>query len=786
MGNRISLFESLGQAKSRKRIAFDINLLPMNLSEGRNIGKLSGLFLFTAPSKRVENSRQSDVFIVLFHVDNTDIPDAQMQEWGEVLSSAYFASRGSLTMGVNAAVKALSDHIAKMKKGSIMPVIFINIAILRDKTLLAAHAGPVNTTVISSNHVQNFCDSASLPLQLKTNELSFFTSEVRSEDIILLCPYVPNDWTNASIMEVTGDSPLNAIRFLLDRSGGNLKAAVIQLKTGSGNISFRTKTAITTNIRPEFENKIENPEDRKRRSSGVVSRSGTAAEQYGPEKPLLRKKKSADFFGDPEEKAPESVSKDEQSQSDPDKNDPSVLTGERELPGSDSLGFRFKELPSTPEELSPFQEDIPQDTQNNNDTIQPLQNRKQKPKGGFNFGRLFLVLLCGLLIPIIVISFLFFVYSGRSKNQIQREKLAISVNAAQGALKETDLKKQESLWTEALTYAEQALSYGSSQAASTLRQESLLRLDSINGGISTVYNRANQAVLPQGLNITEIAASGQYTYALDSTSGSVFRFVISGSGLALDNTFSCTPGVYKELNNEKDSIKVGPLVDFAVLPAGNPHSFVLAGVDSDANILYCSGFKANQAGKLIRPETEKFSINAVTLSENALYILDTQASAVWEYIYSKADGFSFEPSNFYGSYSPYLSDVIDFTMYKDYAYYLKANGTLLLCDYTGYRPDCRTITDMENDEGTASIDLSLHRFKKIITNSSPDNSIYIMDGRLQTILNLSVKGNFIRYIVPNRSSENLTQSAEATGFGITGQNRLLWSYKNDLYIGNMP
>ena len=785
MGNGISFFESLGQPAGRKRIGFDINLLPMNLSEGRNIGKLSGLFLFTAPSKKVENSRQTDVFIVLFHVDNTDIPEAQMQEWGEVLSAAYFAARGSLTMGVTAAVKALSDHIAKMKKGPIMPVIFINIAILREKTLLAAHAGPVNTTVISSNHVQNFCDPASLPLQLKNNELSFFTSEVRSEDIILLCPYVPSDWTNTSIMEVTGDSPLNAIRFLLDRSGGNLKAAVIQLKTGTGHISFRTKTAITTNIRPEFENKIEPPMDRMRRSSEVVTRSDMTGGPYGPEKPLLRKKKTAEFFGDPEaEKPGDSNSDTDQTGSEQDNND-SALTGKNELPGSDSLGFRFRELPSTPEEEEHPLEEIRSDPDKNDIPEQPIPGKKRKAKGGFNFGRLFLVLLCGLLIPVIVISVLFFVYSGRSKNQIQRENLAIAVNAAQGALKESDPQKQESLWTEALTYSDQALSYGSSQAAGTLRQQSLQRLDSINGGISTVYSHANQAVLPQGLNITEIAASGQYTYALDSTSGSVLRFVISGSGLALDSTFSCTPGVYKELNNDKDSIKVGPLVDFAVLPAGNPHSFVLAGIDSDANILYCSGFKANQAGKLIKPATEKFTIDAVALSENALYVLDTQASAVWEFIYSKADGFSFEPSNFYGSYSPYLSDVIDFTMYKDYAYFLKANGTLMLCDYTGYRPDCRTITDMQNDEGTASIDLSLHRFRKIMVNSSPDNSIYIMDARLQSLLNLSVKGNFIRYIVPNRSSGEI-HSADATGFGITGQNRLLWAYKNDLYIGYMP
>ena len=288
------------------------------------------------------------------------------------------------------------------------------------------------------------------------------------------------------------------------------------------------------------------------------------------------------------------------------------------------------------------------------------------------------------------------------------------------------------------------------------------------------------------MNITEIVPSGQYTYALDSTNGSVFRFVASGNGLALDNSFSCTPGTYKELGKDNSNIQVGALKDFVILPSGNPHSFVLAGVDANANVLYCSGFAANQAGKLIKPETEKFMIKALAFSNNSMYVLDTQASAVWEFLFSSSDGFSFDPANFYGSYSPYLSDVVDFAMYKEYAYYLKSNGTLLICDYTGYRPDCQTITDVSSSDGSAQIDLSLHQFSKILLNNSPDNSLYIMDAKLQTLLNLSVKGNFIRYIVPNRTIEDISQFALATGFGITGQNRLLWGYKNDLYIGNMP
>lgn len=787
----MGLFNSFNKQITPRQGSFDINLLPMNLSEGRNIGELSGLFLCTAP-KKAENSRQGDIFIVLFHIDNMKIPEPQLQKWADILSESYFASRGSFTMGITSSVKRLTTYLAKERSGQIMPVILLNIAVIRDRTLLLAHAGPVNSTVISSDHVQNFCNDDSLPLQISNNDLSFFSADLHSEDLILLCPRVPSDWTNASIMDVTGDSPLNAIRFLLDRSNGNLQAAVIQLKTGKGKITFRTKTNITANVQLEFEDKLDIPETHRRRSSDLIENHGKSGdysfEETASDKPLYRKRKPAELFD-----MPDSENKDlpEAENTESDKADPEdeshSLTGDKELPGSSQLHFEFKEEFEKPKKrtisLPPEHESetviVP--TENKN----PQKKEKSKP-GKFNFSRFALIILCGIMIPLIVVSILFFVYSGRSRNSLHREYLNKAVSTAQTALAAADIREQESLWNEVLSYVDNAMNYGNSTTAKNLRKEAIDRIDQINGGTSTVYNYANKSKLPQGLNITEIMASGQYTYALDASSGSVFRFTASGNGLTLDSNFSCSPGTYKELGKDNSNIQVGAIKDFVILPSGNPHSFVLAGIDADANILYCSAFASNQAGRLIKPATDKFTINSLAFSDNYLYVLDTQASAVWEYLYSGADGFVYDPSNFYGSYSPYLSDIIDFSIYKEYAYFLRANGTLMICDYTGYRPDCRNITDVSNSEGTAQIDMSLHKFSKIMVNNSPDNSIYIMDAKLQTILNLSVKGNYIRYIVPNRTVEDLSQYSLASGFGITGQNRLLWSYKNDLYIGNMP
>lgn len=771
------IFGMFGSREPSQGGIFDINILPMNLSEGRNIGDLSGLFVFTAPPK-AWNNRQNDILFLLFYVDNMQIPNSRMKQWAVLLSDTYFASRGSFTMGMSSAVKKLSSFLEKDTQGQIMPTIFMNSAVLRERTLMIAHAGPVHSTIISSDKVQNFNNESCLPIQLKNNELSFFTADVHSEDIILLCPNVPTDWTNSAILEVTGDSPLNAIRFLLDRSGGNLQAAVIQLKRGKGQITIRSKTAITANV--ELENSSNKP------VSNIITRPLT--EIKTEDKPLFRKRIAAEIFDSQSPKQNEAPGESIQESSKPESSeqvDHISLTGEQELPGAEDLPYDFSETKSTG---SAHQTSKRQKSSSGS----PNRKQKTKPNGktnkNFNFKRFSVILLCGMLIPIIVVSVLFFIYSGRSKDQLHREYLSYAIAAAQKALIAETAKSQETLWMETLDYTDKALSYDYSPAANDLRKEAINRLDYINGGINTVYSYANVNKLPQGLNITEIVSSGQYTYALDATSGSVIRFVASGNGVSLDNSFSCTPGTFPELGSEEKSntIHVGALVDFTLLPSGNPHSFVLAGIDKDANILYCSGFKTNQAGKLRKPDTGRFEIKAVSYSNNAMYILDPQASAVWEFLFSSSDGFAYEPSNYYGSYSPYLSDITDFTMYKEFSFFLRENGTLLVCDYTGYRPVCNNITEVWSPDRKAYLNMENHDFRKIILNSSPDNSIYIMDAKLQSVLNLSTKSNFVRYIVPNRSTEDISQYSNATAFGITGQNRLLWGYKNDLYIGNMP
>ena len=56
------LFHLPGKHLTDRKMIFDINLLPLNLSDGRNIGDLPGFYVYKAP-KKTDTNRQSDILL---------------------------------------------------------------------------------------------------------------------------------------------------------------------------------------------------------------------------------------------------------------------------------------------------------------------------------------------------------------------------------------------------------------------------------------------------------------------------------------------------------------------------------------------------------------------------------------------------------------------------------------------------------------------------------------------------------------------------------------------------
>lgn len=847
----------------------------MNLINGRNLGELPGLRIYTAP-KRSDKSRMNDVLIMIITIDEKSTKIKDFEEWGAILSEAYFNARGSFTMGITAAVKQFSVYLNEKFPGVLLPNVLLNLAVLRGRTMMIGHSGPVNTTVVYADHVDNFSDITSLGVSQGTQGLRFFQIEIHSGDLILMCPKVPYGWTNEAILDATGESPLNVIRYLLDQAHGSLQGVVIQVKAGRGEILYRFKPPITTNVSLGYHDEEDETSGRESVVPPVraadLSASLSAAEQPArsdyllgsdDEKSKLLFRTRLPFEPFPVDFNPHNkmtfgtAGKFEEATEVPSPEEPAVEAekpAENELPAflssypvkpdaSDESGksfsseaeYAFSEpLNDLKKKSEPLADNLPfedlsdllsqsvtaREGESGSGTdaqqktlIEPTPPAKESPvtkrdrkervrqkaakgkkqegknpgkseKKPFSWKRFLLGLFFGILIPIIVVTVLFLDYTHRSKDTVYRDTLGNAVDTAKIAVQQTEPSLQRISWEKVLEYLDEAALYGTSDAARGLRNQALESLDKLDNGTLVPYHYALSGTLPSGTNLTRIESTDQFLFALDKTSGSVMRFNIYSNGMIKDETFSCSPGSYKDNQSttSSDLIQVEKLVDFVILPQESGKDRVVLGIDNNARLLYCPSIGEKTAAQLESPEMGWLGVEALYFANRTLYILDARNNSIRGTPYLGNTGVSVATSSYFGSSSPGVRDVTDFVIYGANSYFLRTNGTLIVCDYTGYTPVCSYVDQLVFSESGQEIDLTLKNYFQINMNMSPDTSLYLMDSHSQSVLNVTLKLNLIRNSVPDRF-EGEGSDRSVTGFGFLDQFQLVWTSSDQIFIG---
>lgn len=827
-------------------ILFDLNILPMNLINNRNLGELPGLQVFSAP-KKCDKSRQNDVLIVLISSGNLHQYDQELAVWGKIISNGYFSARGSFTMGINAAVKKIGDYLQKTCPGMVLPNVVINMIVMRDRTLMIGHTGPANTTIVYADHIDNFSNELSIGFGQGEQNVRFYQAEIHSGDLILMCPYIPKGWTNEAILDATSESPLNVVRYLLDQAHGNLQGAVIQVKAGHGEILYRYKPPISTNIALGFENDPERkPEILEKQSTDTKKTANLLSSEKAvslidkpgvlmgndqeSERPLYRLR--VPFESLPDFNPLENITRGNQlheeyvTKSDEESNGttekfvqegtdnlkvPDEKSSSSDAQKAEELGT-FSDAGSTEAENSVDSRHDPSDPAIPDQRTLSARERIARKKLSLNDNalnektikkkntkNLILLLVFGFLIPICTALIFFFIYSGRGKNEIYRESLGLAVDTAKVAVQQADPVLRRISWEKVLEYLDEADQYGSSKASTDLRYQSYAELESIEKGKQTIYHYALSNQLPNGTNLIRIESTPQYVYALDQTTGSILRFFIYSNGLTLDNSFQCKPGtypIYKKPGSEsspldqtdsqatEQELVVKNLIDFVILPTGEFGNITLAAIDGEANLLYCAAEGKNSAVHLETPPIGWLGLDGLFFASKTLFVLDARNEAIWKFDFLDDDGFSTEPKSYFGAGAPSMRDVVDFVVYGDYSYLLRSNGTLIFCDYTGYDPACSYIFELKNAEGQL-IDLTKKHMIQIRMNASPDTSLYLMDEKRQSVINMTLKLNLIRYIVPDRFAGE-GGGKIVTGFGLLNTSNIVWASGSDLYIGQMP
>jgi hypothetical protein len=794
----------------------------MVLVNGRNLGDLPGLKIYTAPKKR-NKARQNDTLIVLMTCVEGDPQISDYETWGKIISDEYFQARGSFTMGISSAVRVFASYLNQQYPGTSLPKIVLNMIVFRENTVLVAHAGAVNTTIVYADRVDNFSDMTSQDVSVGSSGVRYFQVEIHAGDLILLCPFVPEGWTNKAILDATAESPLNVVRYLLDQVHGNLQGAVIQVKAGKGKILYRYKMPISTTIDLEYmESETNDGLETVHPGSGMGQTVSSISPVSSPSyllrsedektRPLFRVRLPLEPFPvgikpkkrltprideeiselQPENDLAEPCAGEEQIEPMPEEieGESPELTPEVEeavgvtsidIPVSDSIDDGI----SIETEI-PAEKELDRSKKHSVKTPKSKKEKKRREGARVSWKRILLGLTFGILIPIVVVFALFIFYNNRSKDAVYREGLQNAVDTAEIALKQTEPSLVRISWEKVLEYLDDAEQYGVSDAAQQLRSQAQTSLDELEYGTPIKYQFALSKALASNVKITRLESSGQFLYALDENAGEIMRFNVNQSGLTLDPTFTCKPGNYRnrDSTDSTDIITVGKLVDFVLLPSESGLERVIAGIDNQAQVLMCQVINPKVAYKMETPPIGWLGVDAIHLIDRVLYVLDSKNNAIWKFAYIGKEGFITAPQSYFGSNSPNLNDSIDFMVYANYAYILRQTGSMIVCDYTGYIAMCSYVDELKSADGSKTISLLNRNLFQMQMNSSPDNSLYMMDTTGQSILNATVKMNLVRNLVPDRFT-SVGNRETPTAFGFLDPTKIVWAAGNMIFVGSI-
>ncbi len=344
-----------------------------------------------------------------------------------------------------------------------------------------------------------------------------------------------------------------------------------------------------------------------------------------------------------------------------------------------------------------------------------------------------LMVFFAILIPILVVTVAFTVYSKYGRSIQYETAMAQAVEASKQARTLSDPVEQRKAWETVMLNVEQAENFRRTSDARNLKEEAGVRLDGLLGILRLQFTPAFSS--PLGIDISRMAASETDLFLLDASSGAVLHADLSESrGFRMDTGFNCSPGVY-------GGYTVGPLVDILALPGLNSLKATVLGVDATGNLLYCEAGQVAQAIPLSPPDTNWGRVTAFNLEAGNLYVLDAPARAVWVYP-GVGDAFIDRPYFFFGDQTPEKQDVIDLAVSGDDLYMLHADGHLSTCSYSRIEAvptRCQDPAQLTNPYPASRGEdtFTQANFTQMFFTAPPDQSILLLDADSQAVFRMT-------------------------------------------------
>ena len=767
--------------------SFDFHLMPICREAGQDQPGLPGLLSTSAPRRAARGRENDHLILYLEVVGNAPFPRERIQQALPGLAKIYFESPGSRSYAMRGVAEGLNDLILKFNLqealGGQQAIGLLTQVVLHEDQFYMAQSGAVHAFYLNNDGIQHLYEPSLSGRGVgfgQTTSIRFFQSKVRPNDVLLLAARPAPSWTSVSLSWVHGQGPSALRRRLFDRSVTNLSGLLIHAHAGKGLVQvvpFQSQPSKTPPVQPIAAVEI----TRKVQETTTVEPGGQPVET-----PLA---------GQTEESAPAPNISQAQE-------DGSLVEAARTGPES-----------SEPESVAPpttGSQPVPQ--------ASPVQAKSQEPKKqtgmflamlvtiGEAFGNFFHQLgrgfgkflarlfpeelleisntamaVIAVAVPVIIVAAASVVYLQLGRAEQGRQFYLQANNTAANALTLDDPLAQRQELLAAEKSLNEAEAYGGVPPTrlDELQARINLELDRLDHVLRIEYRQAMVEALDPATRITRLVIAFDDLYMLDSTSNRVLHAIETLQGYQLDQDFQCSP--------EYAGGGVGTLVGISSWPDGYEPRASIMGIDQTGNLIFCEPGISPVVGRLAPPpNTTLKRVTALTMDRGSLYVLDPPSNAIWVYPGAQID---LEPNLFFGDDIPPLDTVIDIAANLQEIYLLYSDGHLALCfdAVPGIsQPKCTNPEPFKDfREGRENADFIPDRpFTQIVSNPSPDPSLYLLEPENQAITQFSFRSlGFLHEYQPVRQLDG----GSATAFAIRGVDRLVYlAVGSQVYFGVIP
>jgi hypothetical protein len=804
---------------------YDLNILPIHLSQGRSLASSVSLQAF-APPRRAARGRSEDILILSISLSPEDeIPADIRQNWINQLGQTFFKTGGSVTSALRSLIETLNltilERNIRTAQEGVAVTASVNLAAIHRQSLYLTQSGPTHAFVLSHQGLEHHADASGTDRGLgvsRTPTVRYYQDDLGSGAYFFTTETPPASWDDSLLFSDHFPSMDQLRRRLLNPAPQNFSVGLVQMLPGNGRINLIRPAGRRTPAEGPVKSEprptpLAEPAQEPEEPSGEPTPAETP--QTEPERPETQEERHAPSAAQPLQEGGPAPARERPSA--PRQPQPRPSTGERARQTSRTPMSHLQSVsePATPPSASrqrveretgaAAREALDQRKAELEEkglrgiaaALKWLRNARERvntffkdliarvspaEQGEPQLSKSNLIFIA-VAVPLVVVAITVGVYLARGRNQQYTHYYQQAQIYAQAAAATDDREAARSNWNQALVYIQQAESYKSTDETEILQDQISDALDLLDGAVRLDYRPALTGTLYSEIEITRIVSFGADLYMLDEPGSRVIHAERRSQGYEVDPDFICSSGSY-------EGGAIGALVDMVALPINNPYQAHVLVVDALGNIAYCAAGMEPVAMALPQPTGGEGEITAVAFNSGYLYALNPSVSSIRVYLATNGQ-FADAPTDFFEGSD--LAEMPDLSLIADLAangpelYLLQSDGLMIDCTSSGLASDpvqCESpVSYVDGRTGLEDQPVAMPDadYAAVTYTSPPDPSVSVLDATNGDIYRFSLRFRLYQRLRPSFGAYQ-PEDPTATAFTIGIDRVAFLAFGNELYF----